>query len=155
MMTGMSDQATMAWTNRRKSTPMRSVGAKTAAGSSAIRHLGLTRTESAATFQYGSIELDMQAHQVQVSGEEIHLAPREFALVRYLLAEAPRVVSAKEIAAILGDDNKVISPVRVRKYVQNLRRKLGQTRPGQPAVLETVRGLGYRMVDNKDPNENT
>ena len=122
---------------------------------SAIRHLGLTRTESAATLQYGSIELDMQAHQVRVSGKEIHLAPREFAVVRYLLAEAPRVVSAKEIAAILGDANKVISPVRVRKYVQNLRRKLGQTRPGQPAVLETVRGLGYRMVDNKDPNENT
>src|SRR5215207_297360 len=35
---------------------------------SAIRHLGLTRTESAAILQYGSIELDVQAHRVHVSG---------------------------------------------------------------------------------------
>jgi DNA-binding response OmpR family regulator len=121
---------------------------------SAIRHLGLTRIESAAVLRYGSIELDVQAHQVRVSGKAVHLAPREFALVEYLLAEAPRVVAAAEIAAVISDDEKVMSPVRVRKYVQNLRRKLGETRPGQPAVLETVRGLGYRLVDNEDRNEN-
>ena len=114
---------------------------------SAIGHLGLTRTKSAAILQYGSIELDAQAHQVHVSGNEVHLAPREFALVRYLLAQAPRVVSAEEIAAVIGDDH-VVDPVRVRKYVQNMRRKLSEARPGQPAVLETVRGLGYRLVDN-------
>jgi DNA-binding response OmpR family regulator len=117
---------------------------------SAIRHLGLTRSESAAILQYGSIELDAQAHQVHVSGNEVHLAPREFALVRYLLAQAPRVVSAEEIAGVIGDDH-VVDPVRVRKYVQNLRRKLSEARPGQPVVLETVRGLGYRLVDNQDP----
>jgi DNA-binding response OmpR family regulator len=114
---------------------------------SAIRHLGLTRTESAAILHYGSIELDVQAHQVRVSGTAVQLAPREFALVEYLLAEAPRVVSAAEIAAVIGV-NQPAGPVRVRKYVQNLRRKLGETRPGQPAVLETVRGLGYRLVDS-------
>ena len=111
---------------------------------SAIRHLGLTRTESAAILQYGSIELDMQAHRVRVSGREVHLAPREFALVQYLLAEAPRLVSVAEIAAVIGA-NQPAGPVRVRKYVQNLRRKLTET--GQPAVLENVHGLGYRLVD--------
>jgi two-component system OmpR family response regulator len=121
---------------------------------SAIRHLGLTRTESAAILQYGSIELDVQAHQVRVSGKAVHLAPREFALVEYLLAEAPRVVAAVEIAAVIGDEEKVMSSVRIRKYVQNLRRKLGETRPGQSAVLETVRGLGYRLVNNEDRHEN-
>jgi DNA-binding response OmpR family regulator len=122
---------------------------------SAIRHLGLTRTESAAILQYGSIELDVQAHQVHVSGNAVHLAPREFALVQYLLEQAPRVVSAAEIAAVIGDDHHIVGPVRVRKYVQNLRRKLSEARPGQPAVLETVRGLGYRLVDNQDRHENT
>ena len=115
---------------------------------SAIRHLGLTRTESAAILHYGSIDVDLQAHTVQVSGTAVHLAPRELALVAYLLAEAPRLVSAVEIAAVIGADPHVISPARVRKYVQNVRRKLNQARPGQPAVLETVRGLGYRLVDN-------
>jgi DNA-binding response OmpR family regulator len=121
---------------------------------SAIRHLGLTRTESAARLRYGSIELDVQAHQVRVSGNTVHLTPREFALVKYLLAQAPRVVSAAEIAAVIGDDQHVVGPVMVRKYVQNLRRKLSEARPGQPAVLETVRGLGYRLVDDQDRHEN-
>jgi DNA-binding response OmpR family regulator len=115
---------------------------------SAIRHLGLTRSESAAILQYGSIELDVQAHQVRVAGTAVRLTPREFELVKYLLAQAPRVVSSAEIAAVIGDDQHVVGPVRVRKYVQNLRHKLGETRPGQPAVLETVRGLGYRLVDS-------
>ena len=115
---------------------------------SAIRHLGLTRTESAAVLHHGSVELDVQAHQVRVAGTAVRLTPREFELVKYLLAQAPRVVSAAEIAAVVGDDQHLVGPVRVRKYVQNLRRKLGETRPGQPAVLETVRGLGYRLVDS-------
>jgi DNA-binding response OmpR family regulator len=115
---------------------------------SAIRHLGLTRTESAAILKYGSIELEVHAHQVRVGGTAVHLAPREFELVKYLLAQAPRVVSAAEIAAVIGDDQHVVAPARVRKYVQYLRRKLGKIRPEQPVVLETVRGLGYRLVDN-------
>lgn len=120
---------------------------------SAIRHLGLTRTGSASIVQYGSIELDVQAHRVRVSGREVRLAPREFALVQYLLAEAPRLVSAQEIAAVIGV-NQLAGPVRVRKYVQNLRRKLTGT--GQPAVLENVRGLGYRLVDTRTaPDEKT
>ena len=114
---------------------------------SAIRHLGLTRTESAAVLHHGSVELDVQGHQVRVAGTAVRLTPREFELVKYLLTQAPRVVSAAEIAAVVGDDQHLVDPVRVRKYVQNLRRKLGGTRPGQPAVLETVRGLGYRLVD--------
>lgn len=115
---------------------------------SAVRHFGLTRTKSAAILQYGSVELDVQAHQVRVAGTAVRLTPREFELVKYLLAQAPRVVSAAEIAAVVGDEQHLVGPVRVRKYVQNLRRKLGETRPGQPAVLETVRGLGYRLVDS-------
>jgi DNA-binding response OmpR family regulator len=115
---------------------------------SAIRHLGLTRTESAAILTYGSIELEVHAHQVRVSGTAVRLAPREFEVVRYLLTQAPRIVSAAEIAGVIGDDQHVVAPARVRKYVQYLRRKLGKIRPEQPVVLETVRGLGYRLVDN-------
>lgn len=121
---------------------------------SAIRHLGLTRTNSAAILQYGSIELDVQAHQVRVAGTAVHLAPREFALVEYLLAQAPRLVSAAEIASVIGDDEHVVGSVRVRKYVQNLRRKLSENQSGRPPVLETVRGLGYRLVDDQDRYEN-
>jgi DNA-binding response OmpR family regulator len=115
---------------------------------SAIRHLGLTRTESAASLQFGPIFLDPQAHQVRVSGRVVRLSPREFALVEYLLAEAPRVVSVSEIAAVVGYDQQLDGLVKARKYVEKLRRKLNEARTGEPAVLETVRGLGYRVIDS-------
>jgi DNA-binding response OmpR family regulator len=115
---------------------------------SAIRRLGLARTESAASLQYGPISLDPQAHQVRVSGKVVRLSPREFALVKYLLAEAPRVVSVAEIAAVIGYSEQVDGPVRARKYVEKLRRKLSEAATGQRAVLETVRGLGYRLIDS-------
>jgi DNA-binding response OmpR family regulator len=116
--------------------------------SSAIRQLGLTRVESAASLRYGPISLNRQAHQVRVRGRVVRLAPREFALVEYLLTEAPRVVSVAEIAAVLGYDKQADGSARTRKYVEKLRRKLNEARSGQPPVLETVRGLGYRVVDN-------
>ena len=115
--------------------------------SSAIRQLGLTRIESAASLRYGQIDLDRQAHQVRVGGRAVRLSPREFALVEYLLAEAPRVVSVAEIAAVIGYDKPMDGSARARKYVEKLRRKLNEAQPGQPPVLETVRGLGYRVVD--------
>jgi DNA-binding response OmpR family regulator len=115
---------------------------------STMRHLGLTRTESAASLQYGPIFLDPQAHQVRVSGRVVLLSPREFALVEYLLAEAPRIVSVSEIAAVVGYDEQLDGLVRARKYVEKLRRKLNEARTGEPAVLETVRGLGYRVIDS-------
>ena len=114
---------------------------------SAIRRLGLTRTESAASLRYGSISLDSQAHEVRVSGRVVRLSPREFALLKYLLAEAPRVVPVAEIAAVIGYGEQVDGSVRARKYVEKLRRKLGEAATRQPAVLETVRGLGYRLID--------
>jgi DNA-binding response OmpR family regulator len=115
---------------------------------STMRHLGLTRTESAASLQYGPIFLDPKAHQVRVSGRVVLLSPREFALVEYLLAEAPRIVSVSEIAAVVGYDEQLDGLVRARKYVEKLRRKLNEARTGEPAVLETVRGLGYRVIDS-------
>jgi DNA-binding response OmpR family regulator len=115
---------------------------------SAVRRLGLTRTDSAASLQYGAISLDPQAHQVRVSGRVVRLSLREFTLVEYLLAEAPRVVSIAEIAAVISYGEHVDGPVRTRKYVEKLRRKLSEAATGQPAVLETVRGLGYRLIDS-------
>src|SRR4029450_12351090 len=104
---------------------------------SAIRRLGLTRTESAARLRYGSISLDPQAHQVRVSGRGVHPSPREFALLKYLLVEAPRVVSVAEIAALIGYSEQVDGTVRARKYVERLRRKLGEAATGHPAVAHS------------------
>lgn len=114
--------------------------------SSAIRHLGLNHTVSATALSYGPLDLDRAAHQVRVFGTPVHLSPQEFTLLEYLLAEAPRAVPVAELAAVIGREHPA-DPVGVRKRVQNLRRKLAGARPGHTAVVETLRGVGYRITD--------
>jgi DNA-binding response OmpR family regulator len=113
---------------------------------SAIRHVGLGNLGPAATIQYGGLELDRQAHQARVSGTVVGLSPREFSILEYLVAEAPRVVTTAELAAVDGITEVPAGLQRVRKYVQKLRRKLEPAGPADTPVIETIRGLGYRLT---------
>lgn len=112
---------------------------------SAVQHLGLKHTGSALPLSFGPVTLDRDTHQVVVSGTPLHFSPREFLLVEHLLNEAPRVVSIDEIATVIGNSPGVSNAVRVRKYVEKVRRKIDGLRPGQPSIVQTVRGLGYRL----------
>lgn len=113
---------------------------------SSLRHLGYSNT-TAAGLQYGSLELDRQGHQARLFGTPVQLTPREFTLLELLLREAPRVVSLAEIGAALGEAHYPAEESRVRKGVQLLRRKLAPLHPDQQHVIESVRGLGYRLID--------
>lgn len=114
-----------------------------------LQHLGYTNT-TAAGLQFGSLELDRQGHQARLSGRPVQLSPREFTLLELLLREAPRVVSLAEIGAAIGEATSPADEARVRKSVQILRRKLAPLQPDQQHVIESVRGLGYRLNDASD-----
>jgi two-component system, OmpR family, response regulator len=87
----------------------------------------------------GDLTLDPGTRDVQRGGVDISLTPREFGLLHYLMRHRGVVVSKLEILESVwdlhydGDDNVV------EVYVGYLRRKL------DPAVVETVRGAGYRF----------
>lgn len=113
---------------------------------SSLQHLGYTNT-TAAGLRYGNLELDRQGHQARLSGTPVQLSPREFSLLELLLREAPRVVTLAEIGTALGEATSPGDESRVRKSVQILRRKLAPAQPGEQHVIESVRGLGYRLTD--------
>lgn len=94
------------------------------------------------------LELDVARHEVRVDGRLIELTPTEFGLLSSLARE-PGVVLPR--AALLdsvwgvdfyGDDHLV------DVHVANLRRKLGDD-PDRPRFVETVRGVGYRLVGSR------
>jgi DNA-binding response OmpR family regulator len=111
-----------------------------------LRHLGCTNT-TAAGLQHGPLELDRQGHQARLGDASVLLAPRDFTLLEFLLSEAPRVVSLAEIGTVLGEATAPADPARVRKSVQVLRRKLARVQPDHRPIIESVRGLGYRLAD--------
>ena len=89
----------------------------------------------------GDLRIDLAAQQVRRGKEELHLTPREYALLEYLAMRAGQTVSRSEIWEHVYEFNSESSSNVVDVYIGYLRRKI--ERPDKPALIETVRGRGY------------
>jgi two-component system, OmpR family, response regulator VanR len=88
----------------------------------------------------GELELDPARRTVTRAGEPIELAPKEFAVLEALMEANGAVLSNDELVGRVWDENADPFTNSVRMTVLRLRRKLGE-----PAVIETVKGAGYRV----------
>jgi DNA-binding response OmpR family regulator len=88
----------------------------------------------------GDIELDVARHTVRRGGEPVELQPKEFGVLRVLLEADGGVVSSEALLARVWDENVDPFTNVVRVVVMTLRRKLGD-----PPLVETVTGAGYRI----------
>ena len=96
----------------------------------------------------GELRLDPATRRVWLRGEQIALTRREFAILEYLLHHPDKVMSKRDILDHVWDFDFDGDPNIVEVYVRRLRTKLH--RPGDGAVIETVRGAGYRLVAARD-----
>jgi DNA-binding response OmpR family regulator len=89
------------------------------------------------------LTLDPATHHVERAGRPIELTAKEFALLEYFMRNAGRVIS-REMAEshIWSYDFQAASNV-VDVYIRRLRRKIDEPYPVK--LLETVRGVGYRL----------
>jgi DNA-binding response OmpR family regulator len=95
--------------------------------------------------QIGPLTLDPATRQVTRSGTEIVLTVREFDLLRYLMANAGKVVSRQRLLSHVWNYGFDPGSKIVEVYIRYLRRKLG---PDRPPEIRTVRGVGYMLVDH-------
>ncbi len=93
----------------------------------------------------GGVQLDPAAHRVRRNGEEIELTAREFAVLHFLMLRLDQVVSKADILDSVWDYEFEGDPNIVEVYVRRLRVKLGDD---ADLRIETVRGAGYRLVDD-------
>ncbi len=91
----------------------------------------------------GPIRLDLEAHRAFVGDEEIDLTQLEFRLLATLLTRAGRVQSREQLLEEVWDMSPELETRTVDQHVKRLRQKLGPARE----MVETVRGVGYRVVD--------
>ena len=96
-------------------------------------------TIAAGQITCGELVVDPHAHSVQRAGTPVALTDQEFAVLLALLEDRPRPpdAAAADIQARCG--NRVGDSNAVEVHVHHLRRKLGE------GVIETVRGVGYRI----------
>ncbi len=88
---------------------------------------------------YGPLVVDLEAARVWLSGEEVRLSPREYALLAFLARRPGRVFSRQALLDAVWGADYLGTPRTVDQHVAQLREKLGARR------IETVRGQGYRF----------
>ena len=91
----------------------------------------------------GDLALDPAEHSVQRGGEPVHLTPKEFALLQYLMQHPGEALTRGRLLEHVWDFAFDGDPNIVDVYVGYLREKID--RPFGRASLETVRGVGYRL----------
>lgn len=110
-----------------------------------LRALSRRRSDhSGAQVVVGPISLDSRRKEVDVGGVEVHLTAREFALLRYFMLHPGDVLPAERLLDHVWDENIDPFTNTVRVTLSKLRKKLADA--GEPEMIETVVGRGYRLV---------
>jgi two-component system phosphate regulon response regulator PhoB len=99
--------------------------------------------DSPAREQVGPVRLDSEAHRVFVDGVEIELTSLEFKLLETFMSRIGRVQTREQLLRDVWEMAGDLQTRTVDTHVKRLREKLGSGRD----LIETVRGLGYRMSD--------
>ncbi len=86
------------------------------------------------------LELDEDAHRVTRAGRAISLSPTEYKLLRYLLANAGRVLTRSQILDHVWEYDFGGESSVIETFMSYLRRKVDDV---EPKLIHTIRGVGY------------
>jgi len=92
------------------------------------------------------LHLDPLTHRVTAGGAEVKLGPTEFRLLHFLMTHAERVHSRGQLLDQVWGDHVFVEERTVDVHIRRLRAALEKT--GHDALIQTVRGNGYRMSAN-------
>jgi two-component system alkaline phosphatase synthesis response regulator PhoP len=102
--------------------------------------------ESLAIIQVGGLRLDEARMEVEVDGRPVELTPTEFYLLQSLMEKAGYVFTRSElISRSLGADYEGTDRT-LDSHIRNLRKKI-EPDPKAPTYIQTVYGVGYRLVE--------
>lgn len=97
-----------------------------------------------------NLTLDPAARRVMRAGKLIDLPAKEFSILEYLLRNADRVLTRTMIAEHIWSYDSYNQSNVVDVYIRNLRRKVDD--PFEPKLIHTLRGVGYRLSEEKYEN---
>ena len=96
------------------------------------------------TMSYRNLKLDLDGYKAYAGGEDIDLTPREFEILRELVANRGRILTRQNLLQTLWKYEFFGEERIIDTHIKNLRKKLGTA-----DYIETIRGVGYR-IDKDD-----
>jgi DNA-binding response OmpR family regulator len=93
---------------------------------------------------FGDLSMDPANHHVQRGSMTIELTPREFAILEYMMRAPNRILTRENIEAHVWNFDFISGSNVVDVYMRRLRKKIDD--PFDVKLLETIRGVGYRLA---------
>jgi two-component system, OmpR family, KDP operon response regulator KdpE len=101
------------------------------------------------SFSSPGLEIDFESRRVRVRGKDVRLTPKEFDLLRYLVAHAGKPVTHRELLQAVWGPDYGDEPEYLRVFVNQLRKKI-EANPARPAYIVTEPWVGYRFVTSEE-----
>jgi two-component system KDP operon response regulator KdpE len=105
-----------------------------------------TRDGSTPVLEIGELQIDLADRRIARAGEEVHLTPIEFDLVRVLAQNEGRLVTHRQLLRDVWGPQYGEETHYLRVHVAHIRAKLERD-PSRPRYLITEPGVGYRLRD--------
>jgi two-component system KDP operon response regulator KdpE len=94
--------------------------------------------------------VDFETRQVSVRGREVHLTPKEFELLRHLVAHAGKPITHRRLLQAVWGPDYGDEPEYLRVMVNQLRKKI-ESDPARPKLIVTEPWVGYRFQAPREP----
>ncbi len=115
----------------------------------ALRHAARPASGSAAVFRTGDLEVDFERRTVRVSGNEVHLTPTEYELLKVFVTHPNKVLTNRMLLQLVWGPEYGSETHYLHVYVAQLRQKI-EADPQAPRYIVTEPGVGYRLLSDND-----
>jgi two-component system, OmpR family, KDP operon response regulator KdpE len=103
-----------------------------------------------ASFSTKDLSIDFEARQVTVKGRDVHLTPKEFELLRHLVANAGKPITHRRLLQAVWGPDYGDEPEYLRVMINQLRKKI-ESDPAKPKLILTEPWVGYRFQAPPEP----
>jgi two-component system KDP operon response regulator KdpE len=91
------------------------------------------------------LEIDFETRRVRAHGKDVRLTPKEFEVLRYLVAHAGKPVTHRELLQAVWGPDYGDEPEYLRVFINQVRKKI-EANPAKPKFIVTEPWVGYRFV---------
>lgn len=108
-----------------------------------------TTMPDAGIYDDGYLHIDLVKRLVSVTGEQVHLTRKEFAILKMLVLNPGQVITQTQLLREIWGPTHVDDTHYLRNFVGRIRQKLRDD-SGEPRYVRTEPGVGYRFIDSRD-----
>jgi two-component system KDP operon response regulator KdpE len=115
-----------------------------------LRRTSTKGQEGESIFSCDDLFIDFTSRTVLVAGEKIRPTPKEYDLLRYLVLNANRVLTHRQLLIEVWGEDHASDTQTLRVHIANLRTKI-ELHPARPRFIHTESGVGYRFYSDYEP----